>query len=105
MRRTFLMLASLPLVVSASGGEGRLSKQDVIELARKASYRYCHDHFAFGEFERTRCEFFAYFKNGEWIVAAHPIYENRDGKEAIIEGGDRLYYYSLTGKMLKAIDN
>jgi hypothetical protein len=103
MKTTLFLVVSLSLIVGADNGG--ISKHDVTELARKASYNYCHDHAPIGEFQKTRCDFYSYLKGDEWVVAAHPIYENSHGNQLIVEGGDRVYYFSLSGKLLKTVGN
>lgn len=97
----FMLMMVISFSAESFGGRGDLSKDQILDLAKKYSCQYCHDHHKVGEFKRMRCEFIAYLKGGSWIVAAHPVYEDDHGKEAIVEGGDRLYEYSKAGKLLK----
>ncbi|QNK02248.1 hypothetical protein [Dyella telluris] len=78
------------------------SEADIIELAREATLRYCGDHEpVFGGYFRTRCVFIASRTSDGWQVSGHPIYENEQGAESIVEGGDVVLYYSAAGVLLK----
>lgn len=78
------------------------SEVDIIGLARVATLHYCGDHEpVFGGYFKTRCAFIASRTSDGWLVSGHPIYENNQGSESIVEGGDVVLYYSAAGVLIK----
>lgn len=98
-----IVLIGTLLVAPAAADSGPgASEAEILELARQATLRYCQDHEAvFGGYFKTRCEFIAGRTSDGWLVSGHPIYENNRGQQSIVEGGDVVLYYSMTGKLLR----
>ena len=95
---TTLLFAKSAVVMD----EAPRSQAQVLELARKATLRYCQDHEAvFGGYYKTRCEFIATQTTEGWLVSGHPIYENNHGEQSIVEGGDVVLHYSKDGRLLR----
>lgn len=101
--RGVMILAAMLFAHSATAQNAEpKSEADIVELARVATLRYCGDHEpVFGAYFKTRCAFIASRTSDGWLVSGHPIYENNQGAESIVEGGDVVLYYSAAGVLLK----
>ena len=84
----------------------------IVELARQATVRYCEDRKSgfgpiyskgrvIGPYHRTHCEFVATRTAGGWEVSGHPVYEDSQGAQEIIEGGEVILYYSSMGELVR----
>ncbi|WP_114241005.1 hypothetical protein [Dyella sp. C9] len=98
---TIFLLASFFIAQAASNSGSGMSEAQIVEIARQATLRYCQDHEAvFGGYYKTRCEFIASRTSDGWFVSGHPVYENSRGQQSIVEGGDVVLYYSITGELI-----
>lgn len=111
MKAILFFVAAL-LAQAGTGTSGAVKSQEqIVELARQATVRYCEDRKTdgpiymngkvIGPYCRTHCEFLAKRTADGWQVSGHPVYEDSKGAQEIAEGGDVVLYYSPTGELLR----
>ncbi|WP_139350401.1 hypothetical protein [Rhodanobacter sp. B04] len=99
-----VFLAFLLLTTSVAASDVKLTKEQIIELAKQASASYCQNPaHTLDDLHTVRCDFIASFSSGRWTVGAGPDYEDDRGNPVIVEMRALLFYYSPSGKLLQEI--
>jgi hypothetical protein len=100
------MLLAIALVVfsaSAKGSDERLSKDQILKVAKAQAESFCHSAL-YREFTKVGCDFSATFYDNSWSVLAIPRIENRKGEPVAAADVERFYIFSPTGRLLKQLD-
>jgi hypothetical protein len=89
---------------SVAASDIKLTKEQIIELAKQASASYCQNAaHTLDDLHTVRCDFTASFSSGKWTVGAGPDYEDDRGNPVIVEMQSLLFYYSPSGRLLQEL--
>ena len=87
----------------AAGSDERLSKDDLLRVAKARAASFCHSAL-YREFTKVGCDFSATFYDNSWSVIASPRVENGKGERVAVAGADRIYIFSPTGQLLQQLN-